>query len=92
MNHTLPPVLEARLEAFAQLGRALAVFATEASWPGHSCGLTEQEYQTFDRTVRQAYQRNGWFTPEQVRHAAKELSFSSRARSAIRSIRAALLT
>ena len=74
MNHTLPTVLEARLEAFAQLGRALAVFATEASWPGHSCGLTEQEYQTFDRTVRQAYQRNGWFTPEQVRHAAKELA------------------
>ncbi len=63
-----------RISAFAQLGRALGLFATKSAWPGHSCGLTEDEFNAFDAALVHARVRNGWFTDEQVRFAAKGLS------------------
>jgi len=66
--------LATRISAFAQLGRALEQFSTKAAWPGHSCGSTEDEYDAFDSALVHARVRNGWFTEEQVRFAAKGLS------------------
>ena len=68
------PGLEARKNAFVQLGRALALFGSKAAWPGHSSGLTEREYAAFDTAILRAKAFNGWFTEENVRHAATGLS------------------
>ena len=66
--------LATRISAFAQLGRALELFAKKSPWPGHSSGLTEDEYNAFEAALTQARVRNGWFTEEQVRFAAQGLS------------------
>ncbi|MBZ0207922.1 MAG: acyl-CoA reductase [Flavobacteriales bacterium] len=63
-----------RISAFAQLGRALELFANRSAWPGHSSGLTEDEYNAFDTALDHARVRNGWFTEEQVRFAARGLA------------------
>lgn len=69
-----PPPLAVRLEAFVQLGRAFALFGAGAPWPGHASGLTEAEFQAFDAMLRQAAQRNGWYTEANVRHALAALA------------------
>ena len=74
MKDTRTPALETRRMAFEQLGHALGIFAVKAPWPGHSSGLTEDEHTAFEVALTQAHIRNGWFTEEQVRHAAKGLS------------------
>ena len=61
--------LKERTTAFVQLGRVFALFGSTAPWPGHSCGLNEQEYLQFDRTIAGAHHLNGWFTENEVRHA-----------------------
>lgn len=68
------PTLPQRKEAFVQLGRLLGLFAAKAEWPGHACGLTQDEFRSFDEAIRQAHIRNGWYTEEHVRHAAMGLS------------------
>lgn len=76
-DHTSLPrtsELATRISAFAQLGRALELFASKSVWPGHSCGSTEEEFNAFDAALVHAHVRNGWFTEEQVRFAAKGLS------------------
>ena len=74
MKDTRTPDLATRRMAFEQLGHALDTFAVKAPWPGHSSGLTEDEHAAFETALTQAHIRNGWFTEEQVRHAAKGLS------------------
>ncbi|MBS1568431.1 MAG: acyl-CoA reductase [Bacteroidetes bacterium] len=66
--------LAARKAAFAQLGLLLGQFARLQPWPGHACGLTEQEYAAFDEALKQAHVRNGWFTETEVRHAVQGLA------------------
>ncbi|MBX2982908.1 MAG: acyl-CoA reductase [Flavobacteriales bacterium] len=74
MKDTRTPAIATRRSAFEQLGRALGAFAVKSPWPGHSSGLTEDEHTAFEAALFQAHIRNGWFTEEQVRHAAKGLS------------------
>lgn len=62
-------MLHERIAALAQLGVVMGLIGKGASWPGHSCGLNEEEYSSLDGAVRQAYRTNGWFTEENVRHA-----------------------
>jgi hypothetical protein len=62
--------LQQRLAVFIQLGNNLALFGAKAPWPGHSCGLTEQEYDAFEQAIQQARIYNGWFTEVNVRYAA----------------------
>ncbi len=61
--------LAERKAALAQLGRVMALVGQDAPWPGHGCGLAEEEYVQLDGTVRRAHLANGWFTEENVRHA-----------------------
>ncbi|MCB9194109.1 MAG: acyl-CoA reductase [Flavobacteriales bacterium] len=58
----------------AQLGVLLGRVAEGRSWPGHSSGLVEAEYNDFDRAVREAHARNGWFSEPEVRHALGALA------------------
>lgn len=62
--------LQQRLATFIQLGSTLSIFGAKAQWPGHSCGLTEQEFDAFEHAVQQARSYNGWFTEANVRFAA----------------------
>lgn len=64
-----PPSLAQRIGALSQLGRVMALIGQGAAWPGHSCGLAEEEYVQLDATVVRAHLMNGWFTEENVRHA-----------------------
>ena len=76
-NHTPAPrtsKLATRVSAFAQLGRALELFANGSAWPGHSCGLTEDEFNAFEAALARAHVRNGWFKEDQVRFAANGLA------------------
>lgn len=61
--------LDECIAALAQLGQVMGLVGTGASWPGHSCGLNQEEYDQLDATVRRAFLVNGWFTEENVRHA-----------------------
>lgn len=66
---TLSPAVAERLAALAQLGRVMTLVGQGSTWPGHACGLAEEEYEQLDATVRRAHLLNGWFTEENVRHA-----------------------
>ena len=71
-SNNLP--LAARIQPFLQLGKALAAFGAHSPWPGHAIGLTEAEYDGFDQVLARAQVRNGWFTEQEVRHAAHGLA------------------
>lgn len=73
-SFAITPSLAARTAAFIQLGNALRSFAEDATWSGHACGLTEVEYLSFDAAIRSARAKNGWYTEENVRHAALGIS------------------
>ncbi len=60
--------MEARLQAFAQLGEVFRSLGAGAAWPGHGCGLAEVEYRAAEEAVLRASARNAWFTTENVRH------------------------
>ncbi len=76
MDHVTPdrPLVSGRLDAFVQLGKVLAHFGQARPWPGHSVGLTEDEFMAFEGALMKAHVRNAWFTPAEVRHAATGLS------------------
>lgn len=59
--------------AFIALGRIFSAVGAGQPWPGHACGLTQAEYDTFLRHVREAGRFNGWYTEENVRHALAAL-------------------
>ena len=65
---------EQRLGAFVQLGNVFDLFARSATWPGFSCGLSEDEYAGFERAIDRAGIVNGWFTPANVRHMLGSLA------------------
>ena len=58
-----------RIAALSQLGNVMGLIGRSQAWPGHSCGLNEQEYTQVDTEVRRAHLANGWMTEENVRHA-----------------------
>jgi hypothetical protein len=60
--------------AFVQLGKLFGLFGNGVSWPGHSCGLGQVEFEAFDQAVRSAARYNAWFTEENVRHMLRSLS------------------
>ncbi len=62
------------MAAWAQVGRVCALMGDDAPWPGHACGLDRAEYGSLHRTIEQAHHHNGWFTPQEVRHAAAGLA------------------
>ncbi len=65
---------ELRLGAFIQLGNVFGLFGRSVTWPGFSCGLSEDEYAGFEQAIDRSGIVNGWFTPANVRHMLGSLS------------------
>ncbi|TSJ47829.1 acyl-CoA reductase [Fluviicola chungangensis] len=53
---------KAIIEVFGQLGKAISAFTSNEEWPGYECGLTEEEFQSFQRLINKEVQLNPWFT------------------------------
>lgn len=53
---------KAIIEVFGQLGKAIGAFTSNEQWPGYECGLTEEEFQSFQRLINKEMQLNPWFT------------------------------
>lgn len=58
-----------RTAALAQLGLVMGFVARGDAWPGHACGLNEEEFLQLEQAVSRAQVANGWFTAENVRFA-----------------------
>lgn len=58
-----------RIEAFVQLGKFLEQFEVEKPWEGYQNGVSQIDFDEFNRVINQVHQHNGWFTPEMVRKA-----------------------
>lgn len=74
MINTMKQQIAEQVEPFVQLGLSLKAFGEGEPWPGHGIGLTETEYEAFDRAIEQAHLHNSWFTPGEVRHAVAGLA------------------
>lgn len=61
--------IEERKNAFVQLGKVLENFTEKSDWKGHSCGLTQEEFEEFETAILRAKVLNPWFTEDQVRKA-----------------------
>jgi hypothetical protein len=55
------------LPAFVQLGNVLKPISESKPWPGFSCGLSEDEYNSLVNITRETYLHNNWFTEENVK-------------------------
>ena len=55
---------KAIIQVFGQLGKALSAFTHNEQWPGYESGLTEEEFQSFQRLINKEVQINPWFTKE----------------------------
>ena len=52
------------IEVFGQLRKALTAFVNSDQWPGYESGLTEDEFQSFQRLIHKEFQINPWFTKD----------------------------
>lgn len=55
------------ISAFDRLGVLMRLHGESKAWPGFSCGVTEEEYQTTENVIQSVFYHNGWFTEELVR-------------------------
>lgn len=66
--------LEERKNAFVQLGNVLKHFTSKRDWTDHSCGLTKEEFESFNALILKSKVHNGWFTEENVRESIKGIT------------------
>lgn len=52
------------IQIFEQLRKTLQLVIQNESWPGYECGLTEEEFLDFKKTINKEVQLNPWFTKE----------------------------
>ncbi|MEY4603418.1 MAG: hypothetical protein RIT43_710 [Bacteroidota bacterium] len=62
------------VRAFLLLGELMENFGSSGEWPGYSCGLTLDEFQSFNALVEKQIHSNGWFTAENTRKSLLALS------------------
>jgi hypothetical protein len=55
------------IEAFHHLGNLMRIHGSKSPWPGFACGVTEDEFLTFELAIERQVHHNGWFTEESVR-------------------------
>ncbi len=58
----------------ARLGELFVLLAENKTWPGFSCGLTEEEYKALQQLVQRERIHNPWFTEDSVRFALGSLA------------------
>ncbi len=63
-----------RVKDLVQLGKVMAHLGEDKEWNGYDLGLTEQEYDDLNVVIQRHKHINGWFEPEQIRHAMLEWS------------------
>ncbi|MEO8590551.1 MAG: acyl-CoA reductase [Flavobacteriales bacterium] len=68
--------MDMRVAALAQLGAVMGHLGRGDTWPGHACGVNQEEYDELDAVIRKAHQRNGWFVEENVCHAFSSWAFA----------------
>jgi len=61
------------IDAFDVLGKLMCLLGEGKEWPGYSCGLTEEEYQSMNVLINRQVTFNGWFTPQNVRQSLNAL-------------------
>ncbi|MGB1041509.1 MAG: acyl-CoA reductase [Flavobacteriales bacterium] len=61
--------LEERKIAFIQLGKVLENFVEKKEWSDFSCGLTKEEFDSFNHIILKSKIHNGWFTEDNVRNS-----------------------
>lgn len=61
--------LDQRIQAFAQLGSFLDEFTHPKEWKDYSNGVSQHDFDEFNKVITSVYQYNGWFTEEMVRKA-----------------------
>lgn len=64
-------IRENGIKALVQLGRLFQSLSEGISWPGFSCGLTEEEYQHCLDAMHNARLKNTWFTTQNIAFAFK---------------------
>ncbi len=52
------------IQVFDQLRKTIQFIIQNDSWPGYECGLTEEEFLNFKKTINKEVQLNPWFTKE----------------------------
>ena len=45
----------------------MRIHGSKSPWPGFACGVTEDEFLTFELAIERQVHHNGWFTEESVR-------------------------
>jgi len=58
-----------RVDAFVQLGHFLEQFTVDKPWQGYQNGVSQGDYEEFNKLVNHVHLYNGWFTPAMVRKA-----------------------
>jgi hypothetical protein len=61
------------IEAFHHLGNLMRTHGLKNPWPGFACGVTEDEFLTFELAIERQVHHNGWFTEESVRTSVLNL-------------------
>ena len=67
--------LKNRINAFVQLGKVLQNFVIENTWKDFSCGLTQEEYNKVNETIKKTFQHNGWFSENNVRQSIEGIVY-----------------
>ncbi|MNJ84847.1 Acyl-CoA reductase (LuxC) [compost metagenome] len=52
------------IQVFDQLRKTIQFIIQNDSWPGYECGLTEEEFLNFKKTINKEVQHNPWFTKD----------------------------
>jgi hypothetical protein len=58
-----------RINAFVQLGQFLEQFTVDKPWEGYDNGVSQADYEDFNKLIEHVHVYNGWFTPVMVRKA-----------------------
>lgn len=58
-----------RVAAFVQLGQFLEQFTVDKPWEGYTKGVSQGDYEDFNKLINHVHLYNGWFTPQMVRQA-----------------------
>lgn len=62
------------IKMLARLGDLFQILSENASWPGFTCGLTEEEYTSLQQLIGKEHQYNPWFKETSVRFALGSLA------------------
>lgn len=63
-----------RIKALTQWGLFLEQFSVEKQWDGYDAGVSQTDFEEFNKVIEAVHAHNGWFTPAMVRKAIGGIS------------------